>query len=152
MFLAPHIQTAQFLSQYSNPVYAYIFDQETSDPNFYTSTLNSTGLLIFNQMLMRTKSHPYELYFLFSIKKRSLAWIHSSLPIWTNSFLWIDWKRFEWDWKGGFWSTSKILVYICHFWNNCESQLLVTVVQVHPLCFFSLLASGWTTFCWISTS
>ncbi|OXA57085.1 Neuroligin-4, Y-linked [Folsomia candida] len=43
MFLAPHVQTAQFLSQYSNPVYAYIFDQETPDPNLYTSSLNSTG-------------------------------------------------------------------------------------------------------------
>jgi carboxylesterase type B len=42
-FLAPHILTAQFLSRQSNPVYAYVFDQETPDPHIYSGSINSTG-------------------------------------------------------------------------------------------------------------
>ncbi|CAG7815779.1 unnamed protein product [Allacma fusca] len=42
-FLAPHIQTAQYFSQHLNPVYTYVFDQETPDPNVYSSSINSTG-------------------------------------------------------------------------------------------------------------
>lgn len=44
-FLAPHIQTAHYFSQYLNPVYAYIFDQDTPDPNIFSSSLNTTGSL-----------------------------------------------------------------------------------------------------------
>lgn len=42
-FLAPHIHTAQFFAKHSNPVYAYVFDQETPDPNIYSGPINSTG-------------------------------------------------------------------------------------------------------------
>ena len=44
-FLAPHMHTANMLAKHANPVYAYVFDQETPDPNIYSGSINATGIL-----------------------------------------------------------------------------------------------------------
>ncbi len=76
-FLAPHIHTAQFLSRHSNPVYAYVFDQDTPDPNIYSSSINSTGGLFLHLTLSWLWVAP--LHFLWF--RRSLARINSSVPL-----------------------------------------------------------------------
>jgi len=42
--MAPHFQTAQFLSSSGNPVYSFVFNGFISDPNAAMNVTNGNGM------------------------------------------------------------------------------------------------------------